>query len=153
MTAVSPPATGQLSLAPLIVLASAALFCVLVLLAASSEARLVYAPLLAQILIGLGFVCALWQRDQRLPVFEVGTICVAATTLYSAVPLLNFIAGGLEWTIVSDPRIRPYAPTPAETGGFAWRHVLYLASLAWSYLLVRGSRTVKVSTLVQPPRE
>ena len=103
-------------------------------------------PALAIVIISLFFVVTLWKRDGVLPVFELGTVCVTATALYSFVPLLNFMAMGLTWTF-ADGRLLAYNPSPEEVGSFAWRHVLYLLSFVAAYLYVRGTASVRQAKL------
>jgi hypothetical protein len=104
----------------------------------SSDQRLVWAPLLVMTNLVIAAVAVLYRRDRELPLFEIGTVYLLVILIYSAVPLINFVSAGLSWQIDSDPRLNNYATTAADVGAFAWRHVLYIASFAISYLVVRG---------------
>lgn len=99
---------------------------------------LVAAPVLAIINIAVWFLVALWNRDGVLPVFEVGTICVAVTTLYSSYPLFAFLMADGSWTTLSDNRLQQWNPDFEALGRFAWRHVVYLGTFALVYQMVRG---------------
>jgi hypothetical protein len=106
--------------------------------------------MLALMNLSLFFIAILWHRDGMLPVFELGTICVMATALYSVFPLLNFLSSGLTWTILSDGRLLEYDPSPEDVGGFAWRHVLYLLSFVVTYLYTRGRASCQQAPLKMP---
>jgi hypothetical protein len=109
---------------------------------ADGDQRVVFTPMLACLNLALLFVSVLYRRDGELPVFEGGTLFVAATTLYSVFPLLNFAAGGMAWRPPSDYRLVGYDPTPAEIGSFAWNYVLFLGTFVAVYLIVRGRKSV-----------
>jgi hypothetical protein len=118
-----------------------ALSSVLILLALDTPHRTLAAPLLALVNIAAWFFLVLWNRDSRFPVFEAGPICVAATTVYAAYPLLAFLMAGGRWTALSDNRLLHWRPDMAAIGSFAWGYVAYLAPLAAAYLYVRGRAT------------
>ena len=105
-------------------------------------ALVVFAPAAALVLCGAALVSALWNRDHIFPVFDVGTIWAAGTVIYGVFPLLNFIAGGMEWAPQSDGRLLHYQSAglinPSLISSFGWRHVLYMISFACVYLLIRG---------------
>ena len=102
-----------------------------------SAARPVVLPLVSLLLLAVIYVAAMIRRDKRVPVFELGSMFVLAVTAYGAVPLMNYLAGGLEWQTYADPRLVNYAPSPEEVGAFAWQHVALLASFIVAYLWVR----------------
>src|SRR5260370_39241036 len=89
-----------------------------------SAARPVVLPLVSLLLLAVIYVAAMIRIDKRVPVFELGSMFVLTVTAYGAVPLVNYLAGGLEWATFSDPRLIAYAPSPAEVGAFAWGHVV-----------------------------
>lgn len=115
----------------------------------TADERWVWSPGIAVVSIAALFVTTLWDRDRRLPVFELGTLTVAATVVYALFPLMNFTAGGYTW---SDGRLLQYAPTPRQVGVFAWNYAIYLASFAVVYLVARGGRRLPMDALVEPPR-
>lgn len=104
---------------------------------ASADERAVFTPIALVAAIAIVFVGQLYARDGVFPLFEVGTMFTAAAVVYTVVPLLNFAAGGMSWSITSDFRLRDYASSAAEVGAFAYRHVVFLACFAAAYLLVR----------------
>lgn len=118
---------------------------------ADAEHRLVLGPLLSVVGLSAALVLWLYGREGAFPLFDVGVVCALATTLYIAIPLLNFIAGGLEFTALSDSRLQLHSPDPYEVGSFHWRHVLYLASFVTCYVLVRRRAPRVLPTLRAAP--
>ncbi len=129
---------GRSQWSPLLLALAVAFASVAVLGAATSAERALLLPALIMTNVLVLFVSVLWRRDGVLPVFEVGTVCVLATTIYSVLPLLAFYLSGQRWTFLSDARLFAYKPDAFQMGHFATRHVVYLAALAVSYLAFRG---------------
>ncbi len=124
-----------------------ALFCafgsaVFLVFFAGAEVRPILIPLLVCLNLPLFFVAILYRRDGELPVFESGTLWVAATAVYSTFPLVNFLAGGMRWQPPSDWRLVMYDPRPEEMSALAGYHVLYLATFVVVYLILRGKARV-----------
>jgi hypothetical protein len=115
----------------------------------TSEARWVWTPGIAVVSIAVLFVTILWDRDRRLPVFELGTLKVAATAVYALFPLMNYAAAGFTFT---DERMVNYAATPREVGTFAWSYVIYLASFCAIYLLTRARVQIPEVGMMEPSR-
>lgn len=114
--------------------------------------RYVLAPCLASITVVVWTVCHLWTRDGSLPIFEAGTVYLGFAALYACIPLVNFIAGGLEWLPWSDNRLFVSQAGPQEIGSFAWKYPFYLGSFAVSYVVVRRNATRLSRKLVPPAR-
>ena len=110
----------------------------MMLLAVSDEARMLTAAVLAIANIAVWFLVILWNRDTAPPIFEVGTICVGFTALYSIYPLFAFLMAGGIWTPLSDSRLQQWTPDMHALGRFAWRYVAYLGAFAGMYLALRG---------------
>jgi hypothetical protein len=125
---------------------------VLALLAADEDLRAVLGPIVAVIALTLLYLTVLLRRQGYLPLFEAATYFVVATAVYTVVPLVQFIMSGMECLNTGDYRLYGWAPTPREFGGFAWRHVLLLASFVFTYLLVRGKRLWPELEIARPPR-
>lgn len=115
------------------------------------DVRAVFGPAVAVIALALFYLVVLTKREGTLPIFEAATFFVLATSVYAVVPLLQFAMSGMECVIYGDYRLYAYAPTPQEFGGFAWRHVLLLASFVFPYLLVRGKRLWALHDFANPP--
>ena len=90
--------------------------------------RYLLAPILAMATIGVVHVSLLWERDGVLPLFEIGTIWLLGTLVYSIVPFVGFLAAGLQWPASADGRLLAYQFDAEEIGGYAWRHVVYIAA-------------------------
>ena len=119
----------------------AVVVCAVVLQISRPEVRAVLAPVLVMALLSAFFAWRLFLRDGRLPLFEAGSLAVLATFMYGAVPMLNYIAGGLQWIPYSDSRLLSYGWTSPGIEMFGWRFVVYLGALVAAYLLVRGRAT------------
>lgn len=104
----------------------------------SRELRDVAVPAALLVNIAIWFTYLVSRHDAAPPVFELGPLCVAFTTLYAVYPLVGFVLGAGTWTALSDNRLQQWSPGAEELGTYAWRYVLYLAALALSYLVVRG---------------
>lgn len=114
-----------------------ALTCCAALLYLEEPHWYVGAPLLSLFFILAWTTHALWEKDCGLPLFDIGLACVLATFVYSAMPLIAFWVNGFTFGGLNDGRLMHYSPTPEELGNFHWRHVLYLAALALSYVISR----------------
>jgi hypothetical protein len=112
-----------------------------------ATARPLAVPLLATANLFLLYVVVLRNRDGELPVCELGSVCVLITALYGSVPVLGYWLGGLQWSHFSDFRLSGSAMTPAEVAGVAWRYVVYLASFIVAYLVWRGRRASRPTSL------
>jgi hypothetical protein len=113
--------------------------------------RAVTMPTVTIIEFAVLYVVVIYRRDRALPVFEVGSIWVAAAFFYAAYPMINFIANGYAWhEYSSDWRLSSKASTPQLVGGFGWRYALYYGCFIVTYLLIRGRATVR-TTEVDPP--
>ena len=118
----------------------------------AGESRIVLLPVLAMLACMATYAAVLHGRDRRLPLFEPASFAVAATVVYGAYPLVNFIAGGLRWTPFSDSRLARLAVEPEDVAAFGWRYVLYLAAFVVTYLLIRGAAGVRTTAIRRPSR-
>ena len=119
---------------------------------AEDEPRRLLLPILAMANIAALYFVVLWGRDGELPVFEIGSLWVAATLLYGAMPFVNFLVGGLRWNVSSDSRLFQYPADLDTLVLFAWRYVAYLATFVAVYLPVRARRTAAGTPLGAVPR-
>ena len=115
------------------------------------DARRLVLPLLVLANVGALYFAVLWARDRELPVFEIGSLWVAATLLYSAMPFIGFLAGGLQWHEIGDKRLFEYGADVDDLVPFAWRYVVYLASFVAVYLPVRARRRAAETPLDPVP--
>ena len=114
--------------------------------------RPILLPLLAILLLDVVYVAEMIRRDRRVPVMEAASMLVLVITVYGAVPLINYAAGGLQWGAGSDNRLVQYRSTPAEVGSFAWGHVALLAAFVGIYLWARGRPAPLALTLRRPDK-
>jgi len=104
-------------------------------------------PGLACVVMVLWLWMRLWDRDQKIPFFDVGMLCALATLVYTVYPLVNYWVDGLQFGSLSDSRLHPYSITPFELGFFHLRHVLYLFSLVVFYSVFRGRGAIEVGNV------
>jgi hypothetical protein len=113
--------------------------------------RAVMMPTVAIFELAALYVLVIYRRDRRLPIFEIGSVWVAAAFFYSAYPLINFIANNYAWDpLTSDWRLTSKAGSAEIVGAFGWRYVLYFGCFIITYLLIRGRATVR-TTEIDPP--
>ena len=134
-----PPriAPSQSRTIPVLVLA-VLVFAILLCFCTPDE-RYVAAPAFACILAAFGLWMVLWDRDETLPLFDIGVFCATVTLVYSVYPLLNFYVDGLSFGVLSDARLQNYNPDAFELGAFHLRHVLYLFCFVITYAWFRGN--------------
>jgi oligosaccharide repeat unit polymerase len=110
-------------------------------------------PLTVALLTSTLFYWVLWRRRRHvIPWFEIGSLYVAVVTLYTAYPLLGYLALGGNYTVTNDARLWVLKPTAQQVGTIAWLYAWHLASFAAAYLVVRGrlpliQRSVRSPTL------
>lgn len=120
------------------------------LIAASEELRVVLAPLLAIVSLGVVYLTVIYRRDRQVPVFEVASLWLAAASLYGAYPLLNFIAGGMSWHMYSDSRMLALDAGAKDIAPIGWRYVVWIGAFVVTYLIARGRAAVKTRALAHP---
>ena len=84
----------------------------------SADERYVAGPGLACIIIVLWLWVTLWERDKKIPFFDVGIFCALAILFYTVYPLVNYWVDGLQFGLLSDGRLQSYNILPAEFGVF-----------------------------------
>jgi len=142
----------HLSLTSFVAAASLILTAIVVALTLDPEQIVVILPAIAIGIVVVTVLAVLWKRDGYPPYFDVGVFCIVVTAIYLAYPLLTFLLSGLAWTELSDNRLAIYNPSPSEFARVAWWGVLYLASLASAYLVVRSSPAATSSVKMRVPR-
>lgn len=93
----------------------------------------------------------LWIKDGVMPFVDVGVFCALATLIYTVYPVVNFLAGGLDFGLLADFRLLSYKISPLQFGMFHMRHVLYLLSFAACYGMFRKSNRI-ITGYVEPVR-
>lgn len=104
------------------------------------EVRQIVLPILVIANSAVFFVTSLWCRSERetIPIFEIGMVYCAVLTVYSLVPLINYLLGDMRWSGLSDQRLLAYPTPPEDIGDFAWNYVVYFSSFTTIYLWARG---------------
>ena len=118
----------------------------------TTDERYVAAPGFACVLMVVWLWMTLWDRDKKIPFFDVGVFCALATLVYTVYPLLNYWVEGLQFGFLSDSRLQSYTISPAELGFFHLRHVLYLFFFAVFYSVFRGRGPIEVGSTTIPIR-
>ena len=118
----------------------------------TTDERYVAAPGFACIVMVLWLWMTLWDRDRKIPFFDIGVFCALATLAYTVYPLLNYWVDGLQFGFLSDARLQRYHIPPAELGFFHLRHVLYLFSFVIFYSVFRGRGTIEAGNVRNPSR-
>jgi hypothetical protein len=133
------PGTRSTMLVVGIVLASTAMLAISSVVAPPAMVKFI-APTLAAVVLFLLF-CVLLSARLGSNVFgELGFIYLAWAALYTAAPGFGFAAGSADET---GPLFLLF-PTTDGLAAHLWRHVLFIASVATGYLLVRGRRAIPV---------
>ena len=118
----------------------------------TADERYVAAPGFACVVMVLWLWVTLWDRDKKIPFFDVGIFCALATLFYTVYPLVNYWVDGLQFGLLSDGRLQSYNISPAELGFFHLRHVLYLFSFVVIYSMFRGRGDIETGNVITPRR-
>jgi hypothetical protein len=115
----------------------------------SADQRAAFLPLVGLAAVSGAFWICLSNRDQKSPLFELGSFCMLATVVYGAIPLVWYILSGAQFSPLSHQRLYLVNPTPDEFAAIGWMYVVYAATLAGGYLLLRdrGVAPVQVPLL------
>jgi hypothetical protein len=65
-------------------------------------------------------------------------LCASITLVYIAMPTFFFIKSGLQWTALSDLRLKQMNSTPKDIAEILWFITAYLAAFCAAYSLLRG---------------
>lgn len=120
-------------------------------LSATPAERHVVLPAVAMANTAIWFWAILWLRDGAFPIFDVGSVCMAAVACYSLFPFLGFLLSGMKYSPLSARQLYALQPSPEEFGRFAWRYVCYGVAFAIAYCLARGRRPVPSGPLHAVP--
>ena len=103
----------------------------------NQEQTVLLIPLISLVSIGFFALFYLMRVEGKIELFDAGALLIAITSLYSIFPLMSFAFNGFETTVLVDNRFKENQMTASKMGLFAWNHVIYLASLTFSYLYFR----------------
>ena len=135
--------TNQVVLLAIIIFVSALSFM-------SLGQRYVAFPVFGSVVVVLWLWMFLWERDEKVPFFDVGMFCALATLVYTIYPLVNYWVDGLQFGLLADARLSSYNISPRELGIFCLRHVLYLFSFVIFYAIFRGREPIETGNVVAP---
>jgi hypothetical protein len=107
-------------------------------LAPRDGAGLVLLPLVCLVLGGVLFLTLLWRREGSLPLFEIGTMFVAAIVMYAGAPLVVHLLSNGIYTPFHAKQMFLLAPSNEQVGRFSWYYVAFLYTFAATYLAARG---------------
>ncbi len=95
-------------------------------------------PLLFILAIECAFLRLLRHRDQRINCFELGVFYSGIILTYGIFPGIEFLFGGLSFSVLSDYRLYRANPSPADAAPIFWYYAAYLACFAVAYYLFRS---------------
>jgi hypothetical protein len=107
-------------------------------------------PLIAVIVIVIGFLLYLRGIEGSVPYFELGAFYVGIAAVYATYPILKYVLQGYRYDL-GDQRLISLQHYPWALAILEWWHVLYLISFCVAYALVRGRRAVQGRLHVTPP--
>jgi hypothetical protein len=133
-----------------------AIVCIVAALAvlqlSTPDVRAVLAPAIVIVAGAFLYLIVQIRREGHMPIFEAATFFMLATAVYSVVPLLQFLFGGMKFGPWSDNRLWVWSPSPQEFGAFAWRHAVLMTAFVLAYLPLRGKRLWPLQLPVCPTR-
>jgi len=107
-------------------------------------------PVLCTVAVEMFFLYAIRRRDGKIDLSELGVAFSGVISIYALFPAVTFLAGGLEYTLLSDTRLFKAQPSPADLAPIFWFYFLYLASFAWAYVHFRGSAPLRKLEIPKP---
>jgi len=134
----------------IVVLSATIILFSFVLVFVTSDERYVALPGFACLFMVLWLWMTLWDRDQRIPFFDIGIFCSFATLIYTVYPLINYWAGDMQFGEFSDSRLQSFKITPVELGLFHLRHIIYLLSFVVFYSCFRAKSVLIVGNVISP---
>jgi oligosaccharide repeat unit polymerase len=84
------------------------------------------------------FLWVLRRRGRSLNFFELGVFYSGIVLIYSLFPCIEFLAGGLSFSVLSDYRLYRANPSPAEAAPIFWYYAIYLACFVVAYQTFRS---------------
>jgi hypothetical protein len=85
------------------------------------------------------FLRSLRRRDGKLDFFELGVLFSAVVSMYGIFPAIEYLAGGLSYSVLGEFRLFQAAPTPGQLSPIFWYYTIYLACFLWAYRKFRGT--------------
>lgn len=98
-------------------------------------------PLLFLVATEWMFIRSLRGREGKLDFFELGVLFSAVVGIYSMIPAIEYLVGGLSYSVLGEFRLFQAAPTPGQLAPIFWYYAIYLACFLLAYRRFRGTET------------
>jgi hypothetical protein len=85
------------------------------------------------------FLRSVRRQDGRADFFELGILYSAVVGIYCIVPAIEYLVGGLSFSVLGEFRLFQAAPTPGQLAPIFWYYAIYLACFLFSYRRFRGN--------------
>ena len=86
------------------------------------------------------FVCRLKREKRPVDFFELGVFYSAVVLLYAIFPAVEYLTGGLSFSVLGEYRLFRADPSPAQLGPIFWYYAGYLACFVFAYGRFRGQK-------------
>lgn len=96
-------------------------------------------PLLGVLAAEFVFLYVLRRRDGQIDFFELGVLYSGIVALYAVFPGIEFLTGGLSFSVLSDYRLYRANPSPEEAGVIFRYYAVYLICFVAAYAKSRAS--------------
>jgi hypothetical protein len=96
------------------------------------------------------FVRSIRRREGRIDLFEIGLFYSAVVCIYALFPAVEYILGGLEFSVLSDNRLYVANPSPNELAPIFWYYAIYLVCFLLGYGFSRGGKGRERYAIVKP---
>jgi hypothetical protein len=97
-------------------------------------------PLIFIIAAEWAFFRFLRRREGSIDFFEIGVLYSVIVLIYAVFPGIEFLSGGLSFSVLADYRLYRAQPSPGQLAPIFWYYALYLACFVFSYRTYRGSQ-------------
>ncbi len=84
------------------------------------------------------FLRTVRRHDGRVDFFELGVLYSAVVSIYCIVPAIEYLAGGLSFSVLGEFRLFQAAPTPDQLAPIFWYYAIYLACFLCAYRKFSG---------------
>lgn len=100
----------------------------------------------------LVFFRCLRRQDGAINFFELGAFYSGIVVIYAIFPGIEFLVGGLQFSILSDYRLYRANPSPGEVAPIFWYYAIYLGCFVGAYLTFRSAGSVEPPRVSSPNR-
>jgi hypothetical protein len=89
------------------------------------------------------FLGLLRRGGQRLNLFELGVFYSGVVLVYGMFPCIEYLVGGLSFSVLGDYRLYRANPSPAEVASIVWYYAGYLTCFLVAYQFFRAPEPVE----------